>query len=164
MPSLTEDEDRRKKNNLDNLAYFNYLDSVKEVAKELNLYEEDVKKIYVSVMRRNVNHLFHADEYQDVEVRLIEGLIVGAYFIPSHLHEHPRTKEILMIEDKIKLRFRFTRPFKETMDRTFAEQRKTWKEFLKSKNRENQVSKKDIEVYRKLKEEEALNKAVEESK
>ena len=151
MAGVEDRPDKRKKKNVEGLLYKNYTDSVKEVAAELNLYEDDVNRIYTEVMKKNIDHLFHADEFQEVEVRLIEGVMLGAYFVPAHLHEHPRTKDIIYVDNKVKLKCKFSKVFRDGVSKEFGIQRKMWEDYLKKKGK-TQLNKQEIEDYRRYRE------------
>lgn len=103
---------------------------VKETAKNLDLYEADVKMIVDKYFDNATECLLHASEEYPVEVHLCSGLKMTSTFIPAHIHEHPRTKEPILIPDKLKFKAKFTNHFVWSTNALFLDTRKLWNDYV----------------------------------
>lgn len=105
-------------------------DLVKQTAKELDLYEDDIKMIVDKYFENATECLIHASEEYPVEVHLCSGLKLISTFVPAHIHEHPRTKEPILVPDKLSFRAKFTSHFVWTTNAVFLETRKLWNDYV----------------------------------
>nr|DAZ22082.1 MAG TPA: hypothetical protein [Caudoviricetes sp.] len=83
--------------------------------------------MYSALENSIISHLLEANESQSVELRFSTGMKFTSDYIPSHEHEHPATKEIVKVDDKLRFGFRYSKDFKLKRNQDFHDMRELWK-------------------------------------
>ena len=105
---------------------------ITEVAQKLDLYPEDVEKVYTTIIDTIVEHLLECNEKQNVEVRYASGMKFVANFVPRHYHVHP-TQDYTLVPDKIKFSFKFSSEFKKQKQKELQQTREMYYKWLENR-------------------------------
>ena len=104
---------------------------IKEVAKELNLYQDDVENVINTFQSSILNHLLEANEEQDIEVKLMDGIRFQSIFVPKHVRRHTNN-ELIVVPNKLKYTCKFSRLFKDRLTSQYRESRKIWDDWYEA--------------------------------
>lgn len=107
---------------------------ISQVAGDLNLYKESVEEVYSAIESFIVQSLMEADENKDIVVFFTDGIKLKGDFLEEHYHEHPRTKEPVLVPKKIRFGCSFTKYFKDIKNKEFRESRAMLDEWLESRS------------------------------
>lgn len=108
------------------------------MAEKLNIYPESIKEVYDAIENVIGDKVLSASEDGDISIYWANGYKISSRFVPEHYHEHPRTKEQILVPDKIKIMCTTSRNFREYVNEKFKEDRTIWQEWTKQKDTEKE--------------------------
>lgn len=107
---------------------------IQEVAEKLDLFPEDVEYVYETLVKCIIDHLLECNERQDVLIRFYPGMRFYSKFIPQHYHVHP-TEDYVLVPDKIKLGFTYSKSFKRHAQNVIQESREMYRKWMENRER-----------------------------
>ena len=84
---------------------------IKIIARECRIDRHVVRKIYESLENNIASILSEADAYNNVAIRLFEGIVLNGVYIPEHDKTNNLTGETITVDEKIKPKFHITESY-----------------------------------------------------